>query len=264
MRLPLLSSRQTVPEPVGASIDSLRERAQGVAVDAVEALGPRLDAARETIAPRLAEAAEKTSQLASQLADEARDVALPKIEAAREQALTTVKRRVLPRLTKTIAEAEAVSKPARREAKKRSEAAIAALRGDVPSRRRRWPRAVMLMGAGAVAGAAAGLMAGRKESASPGLDAYSPLGGSDPYARTEPTTTGLTGAASPSTPNPTPSTPNPTPSASAGSRSAAPTTGTTPATADTTIDVTEPAAVTGEGDAAKAKPAGARKPRTQS
>jgi hypothetical protein len=225
-------------QPIEAGIDSLRGRAQGAATDAVDALGPRLDAARETLAPRLAEAAEKTGQLASQLADEARevarDVALPKIEAARDQAVETMKKRVLPRVSKTLAEAEAVSKPARKEAKKRSEAALAALRGDAPSRRRRWPRALLLMGAGAVAGAAAGLMAGRKESASPGLDAYSPIGGGDPYARTETTTTPMTTAA---TPSPAP-------------------------TSDTTIDVTEAtAAVSGDGESAQPKPAATRKPR---
>ena len=247
MRLPLLSSR-SIPDPAAAGIDALRERAQGAAADAAQAIGPRLDAARDTLAPRLAEAAEKGSQLATQWADEAREVALPKIEAAREQAVTTVKKRVLPHVTKTLAEAEAASKPARREAKKRSEAAIAALRGEMPSRRRRWPRAILLMGAGAVAGAAAGLMAGRKESASPGLDAYSPLGGIDPYAQTGPTSAaGLTGTATASSAPLKPAPPDPAPMA----------------TSDTTIDVTEASAAVGsDGEsAATRKPAAQRKPR---
>ena len=245
MRIPLLSSRPALTEPVGTTLDSIRGRAQGAATDAVEALAPRLDAAREQLAPRLAEAAEKTGQIANQLADEAREIALPRIEAARDQAVSTMKKRVIPRVSKTISEAAAASAPVREEAKQRGEAAIAAMRGDLPTRRRRWPRAILLMGAGAVAGAAAGLMAGRREPVAPGLDAYTPMGGADPYARTEPTrATGMTGAATTGPPAAATATPSPPPAPHG----------------DATIDVTdEPAAVSTDGETQKSS--ATRKPR---
>jgi hypothetical protein len=248
VRLPLLSSRPAVPDAVGTGLETIRERAQGAASEAVDALGPRLDAAREQLAPKLAEAAERTGALATQLAEEAREIALPRLEAARDQAVTTMKTRVIPRVSKTIAEAAAVSGPVRVEAKQRGEAAIAAMRGELPTRRRRWPRAILLMGAGAVAGAAAGLMAGRRQPAAPGLDAYTPMGSADPYARTEPPrTTDSTGTTTTDTAA-TAATPSPPPAPHG----------------DATIDVTEePVSLSGDGEQAQSTTS--RKPRrTQS
>ena len=77
-----------------------------------------------------------------------RDTVVPVGETLREQASELAQR----------------SKPTRREAKRRAEAAVLALRGDLPARRRgRWATALLFLVAGTAAGAAAGLVIHRKQ-----------------------------------------------------------------------------------------------------
>jgi len=205
------------PTTVGTQLTALRDKAQSAAGDAAETLAPRIDAAREALAPRIEQASERLADAAGR----AGEWAAPRIEAAREQAKTTVREQVAPRVAKTLATAVSASGPARDEAQKRGEAALQALRGELPPQKRRWPRALFLLTAGAAAGAAAGLITRRREPAYPQVDAYPPVSSTDPYARAP-------GAAEPAAPVVAPA---------HGAD-----TGATATTADATIDVTEPVA----------------------
>jgi hypothetical protein len=169
---------------LGAGIEVLRERGQ----TAVEALAPRLESARETLAPRLETAVGTAKEVAGQALTDAGEWAAPRIGIAREQAVTTVREKVAPKVTQAIANAAEASKPARKEAKNRADAALAALRGEVgpPKRKRRWHRMSFLLGAGAVSGALVALVVRRKE---PSYGGYEPFGAGDPYARPTGTST---------------------------------------------------------------------------
>lgn len=161
----------------------LRDRGQVVVETAVETLGPRIESAREALGPKL----ETARGAAGQALSEAGEWAAPRLDTAREQAVVTVREKVAPALTKAIANAAEASAPARKEAKNRTEAAVAALRGEVgpPKRRRRGHRLGFLLAAGAVTGAVAALVIRRRE---PAYTAFEPTGmgagtGADPYAR---------------------------------------------------------------------------------
>lgn len=161
---------------VGSGISVIRERGQG----AVEALGPRIETARDALAPKL----ETAKEAAGQALSEASEWAAPRIDSAREQAVTTVREKVAPAVTKALTTAAEASKPARKEAKNRTDAALAALRGEVgpPKKKRRAHRLTFLLGAGAVTGAVVALVVRRKE---PTHNPYEPtnVGGGDPYAQ---------------------------------------------------------------------------------
>jgi hypothetical protein len=93
---------------------------------------------------------------------------LPRLETAYETAREIAEER--------LADAAVRSRPARREARKRAEAAVLALKGDLPVRRRRWPKAFLLLGAGALAGAVAGLVVQRRPAAQGSAETYPPVG----------------------------------------------------------------------------------------
>jgi hypothetical protein len=184
-------------EAAGGGLGALRDRSQAAVGSAVETLTPRIEAAKESLAPRLEAAKESLAprletarEAAGQAIVEAGEWAAPRIDQAKEQATTAVRERVKPKVTKALAEAAAASAPARKEAKNRTDAALAALRGEVgpPKRKRRWHRVSFLLGAGAVTGVVAALFVRRKE---PTYPAFEPTGGgADLYARpSTPTTT---------------------------------------------------------------------------
>jgi hypothetical protein len=167
----------------GSGVSTLRDRGQAVVESAVENLAPRIESAKETLAPRLETAREAAGQAIAEAGEWAGERALPRLDQAKEQATTVVRERVKPKVAKAIAEAAAASAPARKEAKNRTDAAIAALRGDVspPKRKRRWHRVSFLLTAGAVTGVIAALFVRRKE---PTYPTFEPTGaGPDPYAR---------------------------------------------------------------------------------
>jgi hypothetical protein len=171
----------------GNGVSALRDRGQAVVGTAVENLAPRIESAKESLAPRLETAREAAGQA---LAD-AGEWAAPRIDQAKEQATTVVRERVKPKVAKALAEAAAASAPARKEAKNRTDATLAALRGEIspPKRKRRWHRLSFLLGAGAVTGVVAALFVRRKEPTYPTFEPTS--GGTDLYARpaTPPTST---------------------------------------------------------------------------
>jgi hypothetical protein len=96
-----------------------------------------------------------------------------------------VREKVAPKVGKALATAAEASKPARKEAKNRTDAALAALRGEVgpPKKRRRSHRLSFLLGAGAVTGAVVALVVRRREPTYPTFEPMTPMGGPDPYAK---------------------------------------------------------------------------------
>jgi hypothetical protein len=96
-----------------------------------------------------------------------------------------VREKVAPKVSKALANAAEASKPARKEAKHRRDAALAALRGEVaaPKSQRRRSRIGFLLGAGAVTGAVVALVVRRKEPAYTAFEPTNTAGGADPYAR---------------------------------------------------------------------------------
>ena len=248
----------------GSGVGVLRDRGQAVVGTAVENLAPRIESAKESLAPRLETAREAAGQA---LAD-AGEWAAPRLDQAKEQATTVVRERVKPKVAKAIAEAAAASAPVRKEAKNRTDATLAALRGEIspPKRKRRWHRVSFLLGAGAVTGVVAALFVRRKE---PTYPTFEPTGsGADLYARptTQPTSTQppqapITSMNEEIAGNLNPATPDP----SANSDSIASTsngeTGSAGLPADATIDVTEESVDLGED--AEAQTGGRHRKRTR-
>jgi Family of unknown function (DUF5324) len=233
VRRPSLHSHRSAPALEGAGLSNLRGRAQVAAQEAVETLGPRIDGAREALTPRIDAAKEAfaprievAGERLVQAADRAGEWAAPRLESAREQTMSTVREQVAPRVAKALASAVSTTAPARDEAKQRGEAALAALRGELPARNRRWPRALLLLTTGAAAGAVAGLFARRREPAYPSFEAYPPVSSApDPYAQP--------GSAEPAAPVVTPAPTGP---------------------GDATIDVTDPVGAQADGAGEPATP----------
>ena len=181
MRSRTRSRGAAVQKQVENGVGGLRDRGQIVVETTVESLGPRIEAAREALGPKL----ETAREAAGQALTEAGEWAAPRLDTAREQAVVTVREKAAPAETKAIATASEASAPARKEAKHRTEAAIAAIRGEVgpPQRRRRGHRIGFLLAAGAVTGAVVALVVRRRE---PAYNSFEPTGsgaGPDPYAR---------------------------------------------------------------------------------
>ena len=97
----------------------------------------------------------------SPVIDEARARVAPAVDAAR----TRLVEDVVPSVTAAVGTARETSAPARAEAKERATAAFLALTGKKP-KARRWPTALLCLGAGALAGAAAATL-GRARNTTP-------------------------------------------------------------------------------------------------
>jgi hypothetical protein len=120
-------------------------------------LAPHLTAAREAVAPYVEEAGARMTPVI----DEARARVAPAVETARNRLVTEV----VPTVAAAVGTARDSSAPARAEAKERAAAALLALQGK-KTKVRRWPTALLCLGAGAVAGAAAAKL-GRKQGSPP-------------------------------------------------------------------------------------------------
>lgn len=103
-----------------------------------------IETAREKLTPYVDQARERIGPYAEQAREAVRDTVVP---AARSAAGT----------------AAGTARPAGREARRRGATAIAALRGDVPGRRRRWWFALLLIGIGAAIGALVGMLSRSRE-----------------------------------------------------------------------------------------------------
>ncbi|WP_163512709.1 hypothetical protein [Fodinicola acaciae] len=121
----------------GAATEVARETLAPKAQAAVEALAPKVGQAREAVKPTV---------------DKALASLAPIVEAAVEAQKTGGKK---------VKSARKDAKVAAAEGKRRAKEAALALRGDKP--RRRWPLVIGALAVGAIAGAAAGLLARRNE-----------------------------------------------------------------------------------------------------
>jgi vacuolar-type H+-ATPase subunit H len=127
------------------------------AVDAArEKAGPMLSDAREKAAPLIADAREKAAPL---IAD-AREKATPVVEGARDRFTAEV----LPTVTAALAAASEATEDVRDETRKRSKAALAALKGEVepPKKSHKLRNLLMMLGLGGIAAVAAKLLSNRE------------------------------------------------------------------------------------------------------
>jgi hypothetical protein len=154
-----------VSAPLVSGVEAVRERA----ALAGHALAPRVDVARGKLAPYAATARESL--------EEAVEWAGPRVEEARgvvREKAATAATSVAPKVAAALGTAAAVSAPLAHEARERGEAALHALRGELPElskppeEKRRWPTAVLFLGIGALIGFAAGVFAKRTSPVAPG------------------------------------------------------------------------------------------------
>lgn len=133
-----------------------RDRVEANVQTALERVEPYVSTARDSVAPYVATARERLTPVAEQAMASGRDIAQNKIKPAYEHAAETTRDTVAPAVAAALADAATRTAPARKEAKVRGTAALAALRGDVPARRsRRWPLIAGVLTLGALLGAAA-------------------------------------------------------------------------------------------------------------
>ncbi|MGI8683399.1 MAG: hypothetical protein ACR2JO_14995 [Mycobacteriales bacterium] len=131
------------------------------------ALAPRVSAARAAVSPY---AVTTRNRLAPAVAG-ARDRVVPAVAGARETLVGTVRPAVTGAMSTAVAAARE-SRPDRSEGRRRTAAALAALRGELPPRQRRGPVALISLLVGAAAGAAAGFVLRR--AAAPSEPSYLP------------------------------------------------------------------------------------------
>ena len=126
---------------------------RGHASDLADALGPRVESARDIATPVLADARDKAVPYLADARDkavpylaDARDKAVPYLADAREKAVDTFSSEVLPAVTAALAAADEATEDARAEALKRSKAVAAALKGEVeaPKKKRHRLRNVLI------------------------------------------------------------------------------------------------------------------------
>jgi len=172
-------------------------RRGGGQLRAARALAPRVVAARTALSPyaattreRLVPAVIGARQRVVPAVAGARGRMVPAVAGARERvvpavagARATLVDTVAPALATAVSTAVAAAregKADRAEARRRGATALAALRGDLPRRQRRWPVALISLLAGAVAGAVAGIVARR--AAAPSEPSYIPAVSPPPAA----------------------------------------------------------------------------------
>lgn len=130
-------------------------------------LSPKVAGARERVVPAVSRARGRVVPVVAG----ARERVVPAVAGARETLVDTLAPAVAGALT-TAVTAVREGKPNPSEAARRSAAALAALRGELPRRQRRWPIALVSLLVGAVAGAVAGIMSRR--AAAPSEPSYIP------------------------------------------------------------------------------------------
>jgi hypothetical protein len=140
-------------------------------------LAPRVDVARVKLAPYAATARESL--------EEAVDWAVPRVEEAREavrEKASTAATAVVPKVAAALGTAAAVGAPLAHEARERGEAALHALRGELPEpaaeEKARWPLALLFLLVGTAIGFVAGMFA--KRNSAPPPAPYTDLGYREP------------------------------------------------------------------------------------
>lgn len=147
---------------------NLRDHAEDWATELADKVSPRVDNARAKAAPYLADARAKAGPMVA----DARDKAGPVLDDAKHRLATEV----LPVLAAAMAAADEATEDVRSEGKKRSKAAMAALRGDVePPKKKRHPirKALLFLGLGAIIAAVVKKMSDRPAT-SDWQSSYSP------------------------------------------------------------------------------------------
>lgn len=126
------------------------------ASDLAGRLTPAVEAAREKAGPMLADARDKAAPLIA----EAREKATPVVEGARDRFTSEV----LPTVTAALAAASEATEDVRDETRKRSKAALAALKGEVepPKKTHKLRNLLIALGLGGIAAAAAKLLSNRE------------------------------------------------------------------------------------------------------
>jgi vacuolar-type H+-ATPase subunit H len=126
------------------------------ASDMAERLSPAVEAARVKAGPMLADARDKAAPLLA----EAREKATPVVEGARDRFTTEV----LPTITAALLAASEATEDVREETRKRSKAALAALKGELepPKKTHKVRNLLILLGLGGIAAAAAKMLSGRE------------------------------------------------------------------------------------------------------
>ena len=126
------------------------------ASDLADQLAPHVDTARKKAGPLLAEAKDKAGPLIA----EARDKSGPVISDARDRLASDV----LPRLNAALAAVEEATEDVRTEAKRRSKATAAAIKGEVdaPKKKHRLRRMLIVVGLGGLAAAVAKQLSDRQ------------------------------------------------------------------------------------------------------
>ncbi len=124
------------------------ERARGQADVLAGRVGPYAEGARKAVRHQ---------------ASEAREWVEPRLEQAAETVQEAVQKDVAPRLSSALTSAAERTAPTREEARERGGAALAALKGEppAPTKRRRWPLAMLFFLLGGIVGVAAGVLGQR-------------------------------------------------------------------------------------------------------
>lgn len=185
--VPRLEQARAAVTPV---IAEARERLAPYVGPAREAVTPHLQSARERIGPHVEAARDTTRQVAAERVLPAAEAARERLAPAVSHAGDTVRSTVVPAVTASALSAYEASRPVSREARRRGEAAVAALRGErSPSAKRRWPVAVLCLLVGGGIGAIVGMLTGRRSS-EPGWNPPMPGPVSAVPTTSEPTTAG--------------------------------------------------------------------------
>jgi len=134
-----------------AKPQNMAKDVRGQASELASKIGPRVEQAREMAVPLLVEAREKAG---------------PVLSDARDKLGERRTNDVLPALSAAVAAADHATEDVREEARRRGLAAAAALRGEVelPKKRHRIRRLMIVLGLGGVAAAAAKMLSDRQAS----------------------------------------------------------------------------------------------------
>jgi hypothetical protein len=146
-----------------------REVAEPYVHSARERLEPYVATARDSVAPYVSTARERIAPVAEKTMASAQDIAAHKLKPAYDQAVATTRETVAPAVTTALANAATSTAPVRAEAKVRGSAALAALRGEKVTSRRRWPMVTGVLVFGILAGAAVAEVVRRLSNRGPGV-----------------------------------------------------------------------------------------------
>jgi vacuolar-type H+-ATPase subunit H len=156
-------------EQVGPYVHSAREQLEPYVTSARERLEPYVSNARDSVAPYVSTARERITPVAEKTMASAQDIASNKLKPAYDQAVATTRDTVAPAVSTALANAATSTAPARKEAKVRGTAALAALRGETVKSRRRWPMVTGVLVLGVMAGAAVAEVMRRLSNRGPGV-----------------------------------------------------------------------------------------------